>query len=244
MSDLIKQAKSLCTRPSGLWEKAETVDGSVLVDPNTAEVWQDREVFNDNRRRLRDLGWRCEYSAEGWKITPPAPAPEPLKVGASPVERAKRILKTPATNWDSATVEPDGRTVRLVADRNPFANSKIEANLSQLRAAGWSVGEVKGPRGVDSYVAVAPVEKAAPKTLREALRQVPGIRAGSASRWIDEAAEVDGFLIFEGVSVAALNAAKSTAPRAMASGWVVSTIARAGKEPHRIEYTPPKGLVR
>lgn len=244
MSNLIEQAKSLCIRPSGLWEKAETVNGSVLVDPNTAEVWQDREVFSDNRRRLRDLGWRCEFSADGWKLTPPAPAPAPLKVGASPVERARRILKTPAGNWDSATVDPDGRTVRLVADRNPYANSKIEANLSQLRAAGWSVGEAKDARGIYGYVAVAPVEKTAPRTLREALRQVPGVRAGAASGWVDEAAEIDGSLIFEDVSVSALNAAKSAAPRAMANGWVVSTIARAGKDPHRVEYTPPKGLVR
>lgn len=244
--NIIEQAKSLCIRPADLWNKVEVIDGQIHVDSLKADSFQDGERFKENRRHLKFLGWRTEFTGTGWILTPPAPAPEPLKAGASPVERAKRILAKPAEAWNRATIADDNRTVHIPASRNPYENHPLESDLSQLRRAGWSVGENKGVRGVDSYVAVAPIEKVAPKTLQEALKQVPGAgRNASQTKWVDEAEEVDGSLAFTSDhSLASRNAAQATAPRARANGWDVVEIAVVGATPHRIEYTPPKGLIR
>lgn len=243
MSNLIETAKAQCVRPAELWETATEQDGTILIDPTAAETWNDREVFNDNRRRLKDLNWKTEYVAPAWRFTPPAPKAEPLKPGASVIERAEHLLVAPRADWNRAIADNDGRTLRFRADRNPFLNKPVQEDLSRLAAAGWSVGSVDGPRGVEAFVATAPLEKAAPRSVREALGQVSGSRN---TYWTSQGREEGRTLVFDtsaGCSTGALNEARAAANRARANGWVVSTVARAGKDPHRIEFTAPRQVL-
>lgn len=237
---MIQQALDNLMTTAQVWEHAEEKDGYILVDLNKASDLRDRNIFLDNRRWLRFLGWKTAFTAEGWELTPPPePQAEP-STGASPIERARFILARPASNWDHATTEADNRTVHLPASRNPHENLPIEANLSQLRQCGWDVGESHGPRGVIEYVAVAPAEKVAPTTIQEALAQVSRQRVPN---WIKEGREVDGWLVFNGCSLGAINSARGCANTASAHGWSVEL----SGPPDRItsvRFRPPQGLIR
>jgi hypothetical protein len=243
VSNLIDTAKAQSIRPAKVWETATEQDGAILIDPTAAETFTDREVFNDNRRRLRDRGWHTEYVAPAWRITPPAPKREPLKAGASVLERAEFLLVAPRANWSTATVTNDGRTIRFEASRNPYFNKPVIEDLSRLRAAGWDVGEVNGPRGVEAFTATAPLEKATPRSLAEALGQASGSRN---TFWTGEGREEGRSLVFDvsgGCSTGALREARAVAGRVRANGWTVSTEAKVGAEIHRVAFTAPRGLV-
>lgn len=237
---MIQQALDNLMTTAQVWEHAEEKDGYILLDLNKATDYRDHNIFLDNRRWLKFLGWTTDLTAEGWELTPPPEPQAAPSTGASPIERAKFVLARPASNWDRATVEADNRTVRLPASRNPYENLPIRENLSQLRQCGWDVGESHGPRGVIEYVAVAPAEKVAPATVQQALAQVSRQRVPN---WIKEGREVDGWLVFSGCSLGAINSASGCANKASAHGWSVEMSGPPDKTTS-VRFQPPQGLIQ
>lgn len=238
---LNKVRRALGASASTAWDKA-VVDGeTVTINPYAGLSPFEQATLRNDMARLRDLGWGREVTVDGWTLT----APAEIQPGApgSVLSRVRQIVKRPSEMWNRAVVDDEG-AVTIAADENPFVNAGLEANLAQLQAAGWAVGSTESPRGKVAYTVIAPLERPAPKSLREALSHLPGA-SQRGSEWINEGTERNGALTFllDSVSQYAFNAARAVSSRARAEGWDVAEVTTY-RGLVRLDFHPPKGLIK
>lgn len=226
---------------STAWNKA-VVDGEkVTINPYAGLSPFEKTTLRNDVARLRDLGWSREVTVDGWVLT----APAEIQPGApgSVLSRVRQIVKRPSEMWNRAVVDDEG-AVTIAADENPFVNAGLEANLAQLQAAGWTVGSTESPRGRVVYTIIAPMERPAPKSLSQALSQVPSA-SQRGSEWINEGTERNGALTFvlDSVSQYSFNTARTVSSRARAEGWDVAEVT-SPRGLVRLDFHPPKGLIK
>ncbi|NLA55825.1 MAG: hypothetical protein GX859_05940 [Corynebacterium humireducens] len=226
---------------SSAWDKAVVEGEMVTINPYAGLSPFEKATLRNDVARLRNLGWSREVTVDGWTLT----APAEIQPGApgSVLSRVRQIVERPSEMWDRAVVD-DERAVTIQADENPFVNAGLEANLAQLQAAGWAVGSTESPRGKVAYTIIAPLERPAPESLREALSQVPSA-SQRGSEWINEATERNGALTFvlDAVSQYAFNSARAISSRARAEGWDVAEVT-SPRGLVRLDFHPPKGLIK
>lgn len=158
------------------------------------------------------------------------------------IEKAKKILGKPHSAWEKATLDRDGRTVRVPASATGN-DVPLQNDLIQLKRAGWTLGDEIGPRGVQAFLAVAPVEAPpAPTSIAEALARVSKERVPN---WVRAGIERNGSLVFDKNSgAAALMGAKSAFSKALANGWQVDHSTYPDGTTISIVFTPPEGLIQ
>ena len=238
---LNKVRRALGASASAAWNKAVADGEKVTINPYAGLSPFEKTTLRIDVARLRDLGWSREVTVDGWVLT----APAEIQPGApgSVLSRVRQIVERPSEMWNRAVVDDEG-AVTIAADENPFVNAGLEINLAQLQAAGWAVGSTESARGKVVYTVIAPLERPAPKSLREALSQVPSA-SQCGSEWINEGTERNGALTFvlDSVSQYAFNAARAVSSRARAEGWDVAEVT-SYRGLVRIDFHPPKGLIK
>lgn len=238
---LNKVRRALGASASPAWNKAVADDEKVTINPYAGLSPFEKTTLRIDVARLRDLGWGREVTVDGWVLTAPAEI-QPGSPG-SVLSRVRQIVERPSEMWSRAVVDDEG-AVTIAADENPFVNAGLEVNLAQLQAAGWAVGSTESARGKVAYTVIAPLERPAPKSLREALSQVPSA-SQRGSEWINEGTERNGAMTFflDSVSQYAFNTARSVSPRARAEGWDVAEVT-SYRGLVRLDFRPPKGLIK
>ena len=238
---LNKVRRALGASMSSAWNKAVVEGETVTINPYAGFSPFEKTTLRNDVARLRDLGWGREVTVDGWTLTAPAEI-QPGTPG-SVLSRVRQIVERPSEMWNRAVVDDEG-AVTIAADENPFVNAGLEVNLAQLQAAGWTVGSTESARGKVVFTVIAPLERPAPKSLRDALSQVP-TASQRGSEWINEGTERNGALTFvlDSVSQYAFNTARAVSSRARAEGWDVAEVT-SYRGLVRLDFHPPKGLIK